>query len=337
MIAFTIGQNFSFPKFREIGKMVLVISVCEAIGAWIFVTAVFSLLLKQPFHVAILFGAIASATAPAATVMVINEYKARGLFTNILLGVVAVDDAWCLIIFAVSLALSRSIAAHLAANSFVAKVALRVLLEIGGAFVLGAAVAFLLKFLSRLITTRQELQIYIFGFVLLVVGVALSLHISVLLSALFLGATLVNIEKNLEQKGFFESLKTLEPILYMLFFILAGANLSVSFLKDIGWFGLAYLVFRVIGKYLGSFIGAVISRAPAQVKRFVGLGLIPQAGVALGVALVVKTDFPEVGRIIFDTIVATTIVYELIGPVFSKISLDKAGDIPKITPEKKIL
>jgi len=327
MIAFTIGQNFSLQKFREIGKTVLLISIFEALGAWILVTTIFFTLLKQPFHVAILFGSIASATAPAATVMVIKEYKARGLFSNILLGVVALDDAWCLIIFAVSHALSRSIGAHIVENGFVFKVILKVILEIGGAAVLGCGCAFILDFLSRYIRTRSELQIYTLGFILLVVGVAIHLHISVLLSAMFLGACLINIEKHFEEKGFFDALKNIEPMLYMLFFILAGANLSFSSLKAIGLLGIAYLLFRVIGKMGGSYLGATLARAPSNVRKYIGLGLIPQAGVALGVALVVKTDFPEVGQLIFNTIIATTIIYELVGPVIAKIGLQKAGEI----------
>ncbi len=327
IIAFSIGQNFSLQKFREIGKTVLIISLCEAIGAWLIVTFVFSALLKFPFHVAILFGSIASATAPAATVIIIKEYQARGPFSNILIGVVALDDAWCLIIFAFSHALSRSIGAHIIENDFFIKVIIKVIIEIGGALIFGGGCAFVLNYFSKYIKTSGELQIYTFGFILLAVGVALALHISVLLSAMFLGAFVVNIEKHFEEKGFFDALKALEPMFYMLFFILAGANLSISLLKDIGLIGIIYFITRIIGKFAGSYTGAILARAPSTIKKYIGLGLIPQAGVALGVALVVKGEFPEIGKLIFNTIITTTIIYELIGPIFTKIGLQKAGEI----------
>ncbi len=330
MIAFGIGQNFSLHKFREIGKTILIISLCEAIGAWVIVTFVFTALLNMPFHIAILFGSIASATAPAATVIVIKEYRARGPFSNILLGVVALDDAWCLIIFAFSHALARSIGAHLVESDFLLKVFVKVIFEIGGAFILGGGCAITLDYFSKFIKTSSELQIYTFGFILLTVGIALALHISVLLSAMFLGAFLVNIEKHFEEKGFFGALKSLEPMFYMLFFILAGANLSISLLRNIGLFGIVYFVFRIIGKFTGAYLGSILSQAPTSVRKFIGLGLIPQAGVALGVALVVKSDFPDMGKFIFNTIIATTIIYELIGPVLTKISLQKAGEIETV-------
>lgn len=325
IIAFGIGQNFSKDNFRKIGKSVLWISVLEACSAWLLVTLVFLFILKQPFYISLIFGAIASATAPAATVMVIREYRAKGNFTDTLLGVVAIDDAWCLIIFAVSLAISQAIYAHMLVPSFLLKVFSYSILSICGAFVLGSAMAFLLSYLSRYLRTHTEILTFTLGFVLLNIGIAIWLKLSVLLASMFFGAVLVNINKT--SSNFFDSLKAIDSPLFLLFFILAGANLEVNILSKLGIISMAYLIFRLVGKMAGASLGAFISNASKNIKKYLGFGLVPQAGVALGCALIVKNDFPEVGGMIFSAIIATTVIYELIGPLCTKYALLKAGDI----------
>ncbi len=323
LIAFSIGQNFSFDKFRRIGRHVMLISVMEATGAWITVTLVFHFLLRQPFYISLLFGAIASATAPAATVMVIREYRAKGIFTNILLGVVAIDDAWCLMIFSISLAAARALAMHTGGSVLFVAIS-KAVIEIVGALLLGIAAGLTFEKLSSTVRTPVGAQIYTLGFVFLVIGLAIELKLSILLSSMALGATLVNIGSN---QRYFDSIKSIEPPLYLLFFVLAGANLEIASLKNIGIIGLTYLISRVIGKSIGAAIGGIIAGAPSTVRKYLGFALVPQAGVALGVALIAKADFPQAGGMIFDTIVATTVVYEIIGPILTKFALTKAGEI----------
>lgn len=325
IIAFGIGQNFSRYHLRKIGKPIIWISILEACGAWILVTLAFSVILRQPFYVSLLFGAIASATAPAATVMVLREYRARGNFTDTLLGVVAIDDAWCLIIFAISLAISQAIYAHTLATSFLLKVFFNSVLSILGAFVLGGVLATLLSLLYRFIHTQTELLIFTLGFIFLNIGLAIWLHLSVLLSSMFLGAVLINLHRY--SFKFFDALKYVDSPLFLLFFVLAGANLEIRILPKLGFIGLTYLMFRVIGKMIGAGVGAQIANASKNIRKYLGLGLVPQAGVALGVALIAKNDFPVVGEMIFTTIIATTVVYELIGPLCTKFALQKAGEI----------
>lgn len=325
IIAFGIGQNFSRYHLRRIGKTVVWISVLEACGAWILVTLIFYLILRQPFYLSLLFGAIASATAPAATVMVIREYRAKGNFTDTLLGVVAIDDAWCLIIFAISLAISQAIYAHNLEAFFLAKVFFSSLLSISGAFILGAFLAIVLSVFYRFVRTPTELLILTLGIVFLNIGIAIWLNLSVLLANMFLGAALVNL--NRYSFKFFDSLKIIDSPLFLLFFVLAGASLEINILGKLSIIGLSYLIFRVVGKVIGASLGAKISNAATSVRKYLGFGLIPQAGVALGCALVAKSDFPQVGNMIFTTIVATTVIYELIGPLCTKYALRKAGDI----------
>ncbi len=324
LIAFGLGQSFTREFFRNIGRPVLWISILEAVLPWVLVTLSFFFILKQPFYVALLFGAIASATAPAATVMVVREYKAKGRFTDILLGVVAIDDAWCLIIFALSLAISKALAFH-TSNTFVFKVIFHSLIEIIGALMLGGLIACFATLFSKFIRTQTELLIYTLGFILLTTGLAILLHLSVLLANMFLGTVLININKsNLE---FFDVLKLIDSPLYLLFFVLAGANLEIGLLKGIGITGIIYIFFRTTGKTVGSVWGGYIVKVEENIRRYLGLGLLPQAGVALGCALIAKSDFPNVGNMILTTIVATTVIYELVGPLCTKYALQKAGEI----------
>jgi len=259
IIAFGLGENFSKENFSKIGKSVMYISVLEAAAAWICVTFAFFLLLKHPFHHCLVFGAIASATAPAATVMVIKEYKAKGILTNTLLGVVAIDDAWCLIIFAISLAVAKGLAGSSLDNFFLVKVFLRALLEIGAAFSLGALTALIFSCFSRYIRTDDDLLIYTLGFILLTASIAMRFHLSVLLANMFLGMVLVNINK--ASFKFFNVLRTVDSPLYLCFFILAGANLEITLLGRLGLIGITYLIFRVVGKMMGASLGSYLSKA----------------------------------------------------------------------------
>lgn len=325
IIAFGLGQNFSRQNFSKIGKSIIWISLLEAGGAWAGVFFASFLLLKQPLYLSLLFGAIASATAPAATVMIIREYRARGIFTNTLLGVVALDDAWSLIIFSVSLALAKALRYPLTESFFLSKIFLSAFLEIGGAFVLAASIAIAFSYFSRFIKTEADLLICTLGFVLLTTGIALYLHFPVLLANIFLGMVLVNLKR--ENVRFFEVFRRVDSPLYLFFFVLAGIHLEINLLGKLALMAATYFGFRIAGKLLGASLGGYLSRAPRLVRKYLGFGLVPQAGVALGLALIAKVEFAPQGRIVFTTIIITTIVYELIGPFFTKFALSKAGEI----------
>lgn len=325
-IAFSLGQNFSVEGIKRIGRTVLWISIFEATGAWILVTLAVFLLFRIPIYVALLFGAIASATAPAATVMVIREYKARGNFTDALLGVVAVDDAWCLIIFAISLAIAQAVeSAGSMTNALFLETVTGALLHIFGAFLLGGFVSWVLSSFSIYARTQAEFLIYVLGFIFLNTGLAIYFGLSVLLANMFLGAALVNI--NRVSFKFFDTVRAVDSPLYLLFFILVGANLEIGKLATLGLLGATYILTRSAGKIGGAYMGGLISGASTRFKSYIGLALLPQAGVALGVALAAKATFPQWGGMILSTIIATTIVYEIIGPVCTRFALEKAGEI----------
>lgn len=323
IIAFTIGRNFSLDSFRRIGKSVLVISLFEVALACSLVTLVFQLIFHKPFYTTILFGAIAAATAPAATIAVVREYRAKGVLTSTLLGVVAIDDAWGLILFAVAFAFSRAL--YSGGTILIYKVLGLALFEIFGALLIGAVMGWFLSILSKLAKTRGEILVYTLGFILFAVGIARILNLSVLLTGMSLGATTVNLMPR--DRGFFEAVESVDPVLFLIFFTLVGAELKVPALVYLGMMGVAYLFARVIGKFLGAYIGGQVMRAEDKIKKWLGLGLVPQAGVALGMALYVDSYLPEVGNLILPVIIGSTILYEIIGPACTRVALSKAGEI----------
>jgi len=318
IIAFSLGESFLFSSFKEIGRPVIYISLIAALLPCILVTIGLYFLLEQPLYVAILFGAISSATAPAATLMVIREYKARGSLTNTLLGVVAIDDAWCLIVFSLSFAFSKDMIQGDANPSWF-KVIYPFIKEIIFVIILGSLTAFACNFISRYIKLKSDLLIYILGFLLLNTGLALYFHLSLLLTNIIFGAVLVNISTT--SFKFFDLIKSVDAPLYLVFFILAGANLEIALLQGVWIFGLAFIILRSSGKIIGAYLGGYLSKAEHKIRKYLGWGLLPQAGVAIGLALIVKEEFPQVGNILFPTIIATTVFYEIAGPIFTKYAL----------------
>jgi len=321
-IAFSIGQNFSSKTFRRVGKQVMWISVLEAVGAWL-ITVAGLLCFKIPLYMSLIFGAIAAASAPAAIIMVVREYKARGKFVDVLMGVVALDDAWGLIIFSLSLAISKAM--YLNLSSSMGHVIMEAVMEIGGSFLVGGILGFILSKIGLYLKSQTDLLICTIGIIFIATGLSLYFHFSVLLTAMFMAAVVVNL--NNESFKFFDVLSTIDWPIYLVFFVLAGASLEMDLLGQIGVIGIVYMIFRVIGKFAGTYLGAYIAKSDKDVKKYLSLGLLPQAGVALGMALIAKEQFPEAGNIIFTTVAATTIIYEIIGPFFVKLALHKTNQI----------
>jgi len=326
MIAFSLGESFSLSTLRRVGRAVIGISVSASLVPWFLVTFAVWMFFNQPFYIALVFGAIAAATAPAAVVMVTQEYKSKGDFTDTLLGVVAIDDAWALVIFGLSLSVAKTFVIGNGSSVGLVKDLIKTLLEIGGSFVLGGVIAVVFNKLSSFINTNKERLIYTFGFLSLVIGIAISFNFSILLSCMFFGALLANTNK--ESFHFFNSLRDIDAPLYLIFFVLTGASLKVSVLGTSVALTMGYVIFRTFGKIIGSFIGAKVVNASLSIKKYMGLALIPQAGVALACALIAKHAIGGVwGDTILTITIASTVIFELIGPWATKQSLIKAGEI----------
>ena len=327
-IAFSIGSEFKLSHLKAIGGKILIITACEALGAVILVDVVL-ITLGFPVPMALCLGAIAAATAPAATLLVVRQYRAKGELTSTLLPVVAMDDAIGLMAYALSVAVAKMIQNGEAFNVMATVVSplLEIVFSLGIGAVIGAVVALSNRFFQ---SKGNRLTIGIAA-VLLGVGLAQQFGLSHLLLCMAIGATYVNLRD--------DAIHTLEqadswtPPLFMLFFVLSGAELNVSVLPSLGVIGAVYIVTRVVGKYFGAYIGCTISKASHKIRKYLGLSLIPQAGVAIGIAQLVVKELPEYGASIQAVILCATLIYELVGPVITKYSLMKAGEI-EIEPKK---
>ena len=329
-IAFSIGGEFNLNNLKKLGKSIISITVIQAFSAVLAVLAgiwILSVVSPESANVpqALLLGAIASATAPAATLMVVKQYRAKGVVTDTLLPVVAGDDAVGLMIFSVCYSLARVFANG--GELTVQSVLLDPLREIGMSLLIGAAIGFMLSASMKIFRSKaNRLCLMILA---VFAGVALSdmLDLSSLLTCMMIGAVFCNVLRSAPK--ILEGSESWTPPLFMLFFVISGAQLDVSIIPSIGIIGIAYLVLRSLGKYFGAFFGAAVVHADPRVKKYLGITLLPQAGVAIGMAQMVAStpDLASVSASVVTVVLSATFIYELIGPVLTKIALKKAGEI----------
>lgn len=322
MIGFLLGQNLNARRFRELGRAVLTISLSVVLVS---VALMFSVLVLfgVPPEIALLLAGIAPATDPAATVDVVNEVDARGPFTKLLLGIVAIDDAWGLMVFTVLLAVAQL----LAGNGSTMSVLQTGLWELGGAVALGLAIGLPMAFLTGRIRKGEPIQAEALGGVLLTAGLAEWYGVSYILSAIVLGATVSNLAHH--HKRPFRAIKGIEWPFLVLFFLLAGAGLRLDELLTAGWLAVGYMVLRVIGRIVGAWLGARAGRSDDATRKWMGLALMPQAGVAVGMALLASQRFPEIRDVILPVALGATVVFELIGPITTRWALRRAGQTPQ--------
>jgi Kef-type K+ transport system membrane component KefB len=332
LIAVMIGGNLKYSVIKEIGKQVGLITLFEASSAFLLVSIGFYLLsgfLDFPSDhalvIPVLFGGLAAATAPAATMAVVHELKAKGKFTMTLLGVVALDDAMALILFAFAVTVGGSVIGAgdlnlLALADTLKTIFYSTLVGIGGAVVS--------TLLDKLFTQHKGMEtISTLGMVFIVYSLNGAWGLEPLFSALVMGIVLANISKDFDLIE--EEIDNhLEEIIFMLFFILSAMQLKIDMLASIPSVLFAYIVLRLIGKTTGAYIGAKLSGADKNVQRYLGLGLFPQAGLAIGLALSLQDEagFETVAPYILNIIIATTIIHELIGPVLTKYVLKRSKE-----------
>ena len=324
-ISFTVGLTFKRSYFKRVGFTPVVIAVFEALVA---VFLVQGALVAFGFDVefALVLGAIAAATAPAATILVIKQYKARGPVTETLMSVVALDDAVALIAFGFSVTIARTISGSAGAN--IALSILEPFWEIALALLLGAACGLGMLVPMRFFKKPGNRQAILIAFIFLASGLATLLDVSALMSCMALGAVFCNVSGESDEMA--DLADSMTPPLFMMFFVVSGAGLDVSVIPQIGLVGIIYVVVRVLGKMLGAYLGAKLMKAPKAVCRYIGPTLIPQAGVAIGLTLVAQQVLPaDQADTIRAVILCGTLIYEIIGPAVTKLSLTKAGEIQK--------
>ncbi|WP_428354568.1 cation:proton antiporter [Methyloprofundus sp.] len=328
IIAFIIGGSITAAQLQRMGKSIIGIALGESMGAAI---AVFcGLLLLAPsvgsiplLSIALIFSAISTTTAPAGTIAVLHQYRAKGQLSTTLLGVVALDDALGIIFFAV-------VMAFLTGGSVEHNIEIA-LTEISLAIIAGIIAGFFLAKLAAYAHKTNMLLPLILGSIFVISGLAEMFHFSVLLSAMALGFASRFFLFSAGDK-LFGSIDFLEETVFLLFFTLAGTHFhSAVFLQHIDLI-LVYFFARILGKLMGSAFGAKITKAPIEVTRWLGFALIPQAGVAVGLALTLshQAEFKEISLLVINVILATTIVYEFIGPLTARFALQRAGEIPVV-------
>lgn len=335
VIAFLIGGSLRIESLRGLGKSVTWITLLQSLGAWFLVALVLALVgpLIIPgesfwqvyFPMAFIIGAISCATAPAATMAVISEYRAKGPMTTTLLAVVALDDAVAVVAFAIARGVSQPLASPAATTPFFQVLGIP-LLGIVEALALGVAFGAALVYVNRLVKSHHLLLVAVLGAVMLCAGIAIRLDISLILANMAIGFVVTNKARREEA---FLVVEEVEDILYVMFFVLAGLHFDLSMLKVAGLLALSIVAARYMGKYAGTWIGATISHAPESVKRYLGLALLPQAGVAVGLVLLAEKTFPVFGAAMLAAVLTSVIVNELITPPLTKYALFKAGEANK--------
>lgn len=328
IIAFTIGREFHRDVLRQVGKGIVAITIIEGTTACLFVLMAV-LLTGRPLGVAMIFGAIATATAPAATVVVMRELRSAGPLTSTLLQVVALDDAVGLMIFGLFIPIARgSLLGRMDAN-WLSLIGLP-LIEIVGALIGGAALGVLLALALKQVNQIDVGIALVVGTLLLGGGLASRLSLSPLLFNMAVGTALINTNRAANQ--FIRGVEQAALVIYVPFFVLAGASLHLSLLPKLGGLGLVYLLARSAGKFIGAYLGARVAKMPNSVQHNLGLALQPQAGVAIGMTLLIQRDLPELAALITTVVLGSVMIYELIGPICAKIAVTRAGEVGRAQP-----
>lgn len=318
LIAFGVGRYLSLDRLRGQGVRVILLTLMESLTAAVVVTVVMLTVFRLPLSFSLLLGAIASATAPASSLMTIRQYRAKGAFVNTLIQVVALDDAVSLLAF--------SLCAAIAVQSEIPNASWReALIPVG----INIAVLLVCYLLGRLLVTilrgrSQDHRIVLTcAFIFLIAGGCAAVDISPLLGCMVLGATYINLSHD---KTLFKQVGRISPPINMMFFVLSGMRLNLGALSTVGVIGVTYFAVRILGKYGGAWLGARLTHMPDSVQKYLGLALIPQAGVSIGLAVLAQRILPaETGTLLSTIILSSSVLYEMIGPVCGKRALTLAG------------
>lgn len=332
LIAVLVGANLKYSTLKGMGKQIISITFFEAAFAFLFVSIGLYLLsdllgfpTEQSLVISILFGGLASATAPAATIAVVHELKAKGRFTSILLAVVASDDALALIFFTFSLTLGSILLGN---GGFSLTTVFDLLTVISLSAVAGISGAFISVMIDKLFAHHKGMEtISTIGIIFIVFSLSSYWQLEPLLAALVMGAVMTNVSSDFDLVE--EEIDAhLEEIIFMLFFILSAMHLDLDSLTTMPLVVVAYVLFRLLGKVSGVWVGSRLSRVDKNVEKYLGLGLFPQAGVAIGLALSLqnKAGFETMVPMILNVVIATTVIHEFVGPMLTKYILKKVGE-----------
>jgi len=325
MIGFLLGQNLTREKLTTMGRPIIGISISVMIATAILMF-VGLWLLGVPVEMALVLAGIAPATAPAPVVDVTREIDAKGPFTDTLLGVVAIDDAWGMVLFSCLLV----VATIVGGNGHSLDALNDGLWEVFGALILGGALGFPMAYLNSHLYPGKSSQAEVLGLVLLCAGLAEIIGVSYILSAMMMGTVVANFSSHHQHRPF-DELETFEWPLLILFFLLAGASLKLSALFTIGYMAVGYVVFRILGRVIGSYFGAKWAKCEQKQYAWMGFAMLPHAGVPIGMALLAIQQFPHLKEPILAVILSATVAFELVGPIATRWLLVKSGESARQT------
>lgn len=325
-IAFSIGSEFLMKEMKKLGKNIVIISTAQVIGALLAVFTMMYWVFGQEFVFSLVIASMSVATAPAATIMVIRQYKTYGPLTKTILPVVAIDDAMGIMIFGIAMSVahiyiggSDQSFAHMISQPFI---------EIFGSLILGFIIGVVLTYTAKKSKSKEQLLVQALAGIALSIGLANLLELSALLTCMMLGATLVNLMR--KSKRIFDSINQFTPPVYLLFFTLAGASLDIKVLAKVGLLGIGYIIARATGKIIGATIGARAVKADPMVQKYLGFTLLPQGGISIGLAIIVAKQLPQYSEAIITVIMFSVFVFEISGPIFAKMALKKAGEFDQL-------
>jgi len=327
MVGFLLGGGLTAKTLRRHGREVLQVSVAVVVGTALVVGGGLWLL-GVPLETAILLAAVSTATAPAAVADVVRESRAEGPFTRVLLGVVAIDDAWGLVLFSIAMAGVLAVSGESGAAGALWHGAR----DLGGALALGLLLGIPMAFATGRLRPGEPTQAEALGVVFLCGGLALWLDVSFLLAAMVLGAVVANLARHHRRP--FAAIEGIEWPFMILFFVLSGASLRPGSLLDESLLAVGYVVLRVLGRLAGGWVGARLCGLEGPARQWMGLALLPQAGVALGMALLVAQRLPEAGGVLLPVVIGTTAIFELTGPLFTRRALRATGEEGPASPGK---
>jgi Kef-type K+ transport system membrane component KefB len=340
-VAFTIGSELSLSSLKRLGSGIISVIFAACFGAFFVVVAAVYLLTRD-LPLSIILGAMAPASAPAGTVAVIQECKAQGSLTKALYAVVGFDDGLAIIIFGFGAALAKSLLIGEASNASatILPTLWVPVMEIGLSLVTGGTIGFLFCKLVLKLRKSRDILLILFGVVLLATGLSIRWHLSLILTNMMVGFVLVNSRREALVQRVTAPLLEIMPLVFLLFFCLAGANLRLSAIPALGSLGAVYILGRSAGKIGGVRLGSLFGPVEKKVKKYLGIGILSQAGVAIGLSLIAKYEFAQldaqynlpqastIGSAVLTTITTTCVFFEIIGPILTKFALKKAGEIP---------
>ena len=322
-IAFNIGGEFLIKTIKKLGKEVFIITVAEVMGVVLLVFSVMFFLMKQEFVFSIIVASMSAATAPAGTMMVIRQYRAKGKMTDTILPVAALDDALGIMVFGLALSLAKVALGQVTGSTL--QLVMAPFIEITLSLLLGLVLGFILTKITEKVKSQEELTSVLIFFVLISSGLAMATGLSSLLSSMMMGAVFVNLGH--KPARVFNNINTFIPPFNILFFAFAGSSLDLSILGQIGILGLAYVFARMFGKVWGASLGAMVAKSDPVIVKHLGWALLPQGGISIGLSMVVRAQLPEFSDGIVTLILFSVLVFEIAGPILAKVAITNAGEL----------